>query len=176
MIVEDLTMDPKLAWVAGFLATAKKLLEEQVNQGGELMTVVFMKTLAGVGVVGTHMTSDAAKDATLFWLRRTLREEGATASLVVSDTFVNAGKTADALQLMAEAGGPYSTWPKSLQAMVRRREAITAVLEEPAGRHRLITQYYRREGKRIVFEELDVADEEVGDLGRFSNLLPRTPP
>jgi hypothetical protein len=53
-----------------------------------------------------------------------------------------------------------------------RREALFLAMESRAG-NKYLSQFYRRAGKRIVWEEIFVDDHDVVASGRFIDMLPR---
>jgi hypothetical protein len=174
MIVEDLSKHPTLSWVGGILATAKGIAEKEA-----LMPMLFCKkgdeaiAIVPASQFGT-MGDDDEKEQLAFWMRRFLRELGATASAFLTDAWTTNTEGVDPKEIddaIAKYGNA-SQWPADLLSRVRRREAITVLVEEGNGTW-MLTQFYGRKGKKISFEECLVVEADDG-RGRFSNLLPKS--
>jgi hypothetical protein len=175
IVVEDISTHPQLGWVAKILSHAKELRAK-----GSVNPMLFYKvgdsTLEIVALSQLGFDGDESKETAAFWMRRLLRERGATTSVFLTDSYVTdlAGMSKEESSEAIGKYGNVSNWPAALRSRVKRREALNLAVEEGEG-FWMLTQFYRRAKGVVTFEECQIIEyaEDAKISGRFARLLPK---
>jgi hypothetical protein len=144
--VVDYDSDPQLAWVMRMFAQAKETLVEAAASGQDFTSVCFLESTGRLDVIGLGFHDEETERGCARLVRHRARSMGATTAAAFFD-----------IKVRTAVDDP------------RSREALFATVEVEGGRRRLtLVQFYRRQGRAIVFEE---CIDGGAYHGQFSHLL-----
>lgn len=105
-------------------------------------------------------------------LRSLASEEDASIISVLCDCWKTTFRDEEKIEAAGLDLRKFHDWPPAAKRrFLIRREALTMSIESRLG-FKLITQFYRRDCGKILWEELEVADDYDSAEGRFVGLLP----